>query len=49
MGLEAFAGPTTPTNLALVERAADLARAVGRPVATPADAARLLDLPPVAA
>jgi len=49
VGLEDFAGRATPTNLALVERAAALARTVGRPVATPADAARLLDLPPVAA
>ena len=49
VGLEDFAGRATPTNLELVERAAALARTVGRPVATPADAARLLDLPPVAA
>jgi hypothetical protein len=43
------AGPGTASNGALVEQAAALARAVGRPVATPADAARLLDLPPLAA
>jgi 3-keto-5-aminohexanoate cleavage enzyme len=45
VGLEDFAGATTPSNVELVERAAALARAVGRPVATPADTARLLDLP----
>ncbi len=45
VGLEDYAGPTTPSNAELVEQVAALARAVGRPIATPADAARLLDLP----
>ena len=45
VGLEDYAGPDTPSNAELVEQVAALARAVGRPVATPADAARLLDLP----
>jgi uncharacterized protein (DUF849 family) len=45
VGLEDYAGPGTPSNLELLEQVAALARAVGRPLATPADAARLLDLP----
>lgn len=45
VGLEDYAGPDAPSNAELVEQVAALARAVGRPVATPADAARLLDLP----
>src|SRR4030095_1624804 len=45
VGLEDYAGPATPSNVELVEQVAALAGAVGRPVATPADAARLLDLP----
>ena len=34
-----------PTNEELVREAAELARTVGRPIATPAEAANLLDLP----
>jgi uncharacterized protein (DUF849 family) len=45
VGLEDFAGPTTLTNVELVQQAVALARAVGRPVASPADSVRLLDLP----
>ncbi len=45
VGLEDFAGPGTPTNTELVAQVVALARDVGRPLATPADAARLLDLP----
>jgi uncharacterized protein (DUF849 family) len=45
VGLEDYAGPRTPTNVELVDEVVALARRVGRPVATPADAARLLDLP----
>jgi uncharacterized protein (DUF849 family) len=45
VGLEDYAGPATPTNVELVEQVAAVARTVGRPIATPADAARLLDLP----
>jgi uncharacterized protein (DUF849 family) len=46
VGLEDYAGPDQPTNLALVERAAALAAEVGRPLARPDEAADLLDLPP---
>lgn len=45
VGLEPFAGPRTPTNVELVEEAKALVAAVGRPLATCADAARILDLP----
>jgi uncharacterized protein (DUF849 family) len=45
VGLEDHAGPETPTNVALVEAAAALARAVGRPVATCTGAAALLGIP----
>ena len=45
VGLEDYAGTASPTNRELVERAVELVRASGRPLATPADAARLLSLP----
>ena len=45
VGLEDYAGPAAPTNLELVTRAVELVRASGRPLATSADAARLLSLP----
>jgi uncharacterized protein (DUF849 family) len=45
VGLEDYAGPAKPANVELVRDVAALAREVGRPVATSADAARLLDLP----
>ena len=45
VGLEDYAGPHRPSNPELVERAAALAAQVGRPLATPAEAARILDLP----
>jgi len=45
VGLEDYAGRATPTNVALVEEVVALAGEVGRSVATPADAARLLALP----
>jgi uncharacterized protein (DUF849 family) len=43
-GLEDYAGPRTPSNVELVEEVAALARQIGRPLATPAEAARTLDL-----
>jgi len=49
VGLEDFAGSTTPTNVELVQQAVALARVVGRPIASPADTVRLLDLPSRAA
>ena len=44
VGLEDYAGPRTPTNVELVEEVTALARRVGRPVATPDEAASLLGL-----
>ncbi len=45
LGLEDFAGPRTPTNAELLHEAVSLCKAVGRPVASCADAAQILDLP----
>lgn len=45
VGLEDYAGPRTPTNVELLAELAAVAHRVGRPFATPAEAARLLDLP----
>jgi 3-keto-5-aminohexanoate cleavage enzyme len=45
VGLEDYAGPDMPSNVELVEGAADVVRAVGRPLAEPNTAARILDLP----
>jgi uncharacterized protein (DUF849 family) len=46
VGIEEFFAPgREPTNLELAREAAALAEAVGRPLATPAEAAKLLDLP----
>jgi 3-keto-5-aminohexanoate cleavage enzyme len=45
VGLEDYAGAKSPTNLELVERAVEVVRASGRPLASCADAAQLLALP----
>jgi uncharacterized protein (DUF849 family) len=45
LGLEFYGGDRQPTNVELVEEAVALAAAAGRPVATCAEAAELLDLP----
>lgn len=45
LGLEFYGGSRTPTNVELVAEAVALCEAVGRPVATPDQAAALLDLP----
>ena len=46
VGLEEFYAPDrSPTNLELVREAVELADKVGRPLASPAETARLLDLP----
>ncbi|WP_238963305.1 3-keto-5-aminohexanoate cleavage protein [Mycobacterium paraintracellulare] len=45
VGLEFYAGDRTPTNVELVTEAVEAAAAVGRAVATSADAAALLGLP----
>lgn len=45
LGLEFFGGDRTPSNVELVAEAVALCESVGRPVATCAQAAELLDLP----
>jgi 3-keto-5-aminohexanoate cleavage enzyme len=45
VGLEPFAGTRTPSNVELVKEVVSLADHYGRPVASPAEAARILDLP----
>ncbi len=45
LGLEFFGGDRTPTNVELVTEAVALCESVGRPVASCAQAAELLDLP----
>ncbi len=45
IGLEFHAGDRTPTNLELLHEAVALCESVGRPVATPDEAAEILDLP----
>ena len=45
VGLEDYAGTLRPTNEALVRDAAGLARELGRPIATCAQAAEILRLP----
>lgn len=45
LGLEFFAGDRTPTNAQLVTEAVELCADVGRPVATCAQTAQILDLP----
>lgn len=42
VGLEDYVGPEQPTNVELIERAKALCEAVGRPIATPAQAAELM-------
>lgn len=44
LGLEFFAGDRTPTNVELVEEAVALCEKAGRPVASPEDAAEILEL-----
>lgn len=45
VGLEDYAGPGTPTNAELVERAVALCGEVGRPVASCDEATEIMDLP----
>jgi uncharacterized protein (DUF849 family) len=45
VGLEDYAGARQPSNVELVQEVTAIARAVGRQVASPAEAARLLALP----
>jgi uncharacterized protein (DUF849 family) len=46
LGLEFYGGDRQPTNAQLVEEAVALCEAAGRPVATCAEAAEILELPP---
>jgi uncharacterized protein (DUF849 family) len=46
IGLEFFNGPRAPTNTELVAEAVELCAKIGRPVATPDQAAEILGLPP---
>jgi len=45
VGIEDYGGPDTPTNLELLDRATHLCELVGRPLASPSDAATLLGIP----
>ena len=45
VGLEPYAGPRTPKNVELVEEVVALAKRLGRPIATPAQAAQIMTLP----
>jgi uncharacterized protein (DUF849 family) len=45
VGLEEHSGERKPSNETLVQEAASLARQVGRPIATPAEAEKILNLP----
>jgi 3-keto-5-aminohexanoate cleavage enzyme len=45
LGLEFYGGPGTPTNVELIDEAVALCKEVGRPVATPDEAAAILRLP----
>ena len=45
VGLEPYVGPRTPTNMELVEEVVALAKKYDRPLATPAEAAEMLNLP----
>jgi uncharacterized protein (DUF849 family) len=46
VGLEDYAGPKQPRNAELVREVAEMAREMGRPVASATEAAALLGLPP---
>ena len=45
VGLEPYGGPRTPTNVELVEEVVALAKHYDRPLATPEEAAKILNLP----
>jgi uncharacterized protein (DUF849 family) len=45
VGLEDYAGDRAPSNLELVEEAVALCAEVGRPVASPQETGKILDLP----
>lgn len=45
VGIEPYGGPRQPRNVELVEEVVDLARRLGRPIATPAQAAEIMNLP----
>ena len=45
VGLEPYGGDRQPTNVELVQEVVDLARRLGRAIATPAEAAQIMRLP----
>ncbi|MEP2988199.1 MAG: 3-keto-5-aminohexanoate cleavage protein [Parasphingorhabdus sp.] len=45
VGIEPYGGPRVPTNIELVEEVVALAQKLGRPVATPEQAAQIMRLP----
>jgi uncharacterized protein (DUF849 family) len=45
VGLEPYVGDRTPSNVELVEEVVELAKKYDRPIATPAQAAQILQLP----
>ena len=45
VGLEDYAGPGTPTNIEILERATKICESVGRRVATPAEASAAMKVP----
>ena len=45
VGLEPFGGPRTPTNVELIEEAVEVARDLGRPIASADQTAEILGLP----
>ena len=45
VGLEDYAGSGAPSNLELVEEAVALCKEAGRPIASPAETAKILNLP----
>ncbi len=45
VGIEPYGGPRTPHNVELVEEVVALAGRLGRPIATPAQAAAIMNLP----
>ncbi|GAA0468925.1 3-keto-5-aminohexanoate cleavage protein [Parasphingorhabdus litoris] len=45
VGIEPYGGPRTPRNVELVQEVVDLATRMGRSIATPAQAAKIMNLP----
>lgn len=45
VGIEPYGGPRTPKNVELVREVVECAQRIGRPIATPAQAAEIMNLP----